>query len=137
MGVAEYREAVRIRDNHNGEMDELYRIMLGCEKIIVGRGRLLTDLKNSRKQPSADEMAKLRRRIEELEQRLAEPDISTCDTCGAPMPQVYEDDHGGTYCANCAGAKLAGRLGTEVEGHDVEKPPNERAEAQPPANPKT
>lgn len=27
MGVAEYREAVRIRDNHNGEMDELIRLI--------------------------------------------------------------------------------------------------------------
>ncbi len=50
MGVAEYDEAVRIMNNHNGEMDEMYRIMLGCQKIIVGRGRLLHDLRKS-KQP--------------------------------------------------------------------------------------
>lgn len=35
MGVAEYHEAVRIRDNHNGEMDEMLHIM----RALSGRSK--------------------------------------------------------------------------------------------------
>lgn len=40
MGVAEYDEAVRIRDNHNGEMDELLRILRALSGTTSARPKV-------------------------------------------------------------------------------------------------